>query len=205
MRAWAVTALVASALFWVGHSAVSAQRTDSLRLRAGDGVRIEIKDEPKLSGEFIIDKDGQILLPTIGTVDVASRTFDEVKQELAKSYERELVSPVLRITPLVRVSVIGEVRLPGLFLVDPTEGVGEVLARAGGPAPTANPNRITILNSTGETVAKFRLGAAPLDTTLNSGDQIMVQRRPWTSEHLGILLGAVGSIGVALITGAVLR
>jgi polysaccharide biosynthesis/export protein len=204
MRAWAVTALVASAFFWVGQSA-SAQRAEPLRLRAGDGVRIEIKDEPTLSGEFIIGDDGQILLPTIGTIVVASRTFDEVKQELAKSYHRELVNPVLRITPLVRVSVIGEVRLPGLFLIDPTQGVGDVLARAGGPAPTANANRITILKSTGETVAKFRLGSAPLDATLHSGDQILVQRRPWTSEHLGILLGAVGSIGVALITGAVLR
>ena len=172
---------------------------------SGDGVRIEIKNEPTMSGEFIVGTDGSLLLPTIGTLQAAERPFGDVESELRKKYSNELVEPVVRITPLVRIAVVGEVRFPGLFLIDATYSVVDVLARAGGLLPTANPNKIVIQRPSGMVVARFALDSPPLEANLDSGLQILVSRRGWASEHLGILLSAVGSVGVALITSALIR
>jgi polysaccharide export outer membrane protein len=217
MRALATTALIAGgALFWgIGHASAQASSPvqlpagdgtrNEVQLRAGDAVRIEIKDEPNFSGEFILGSDGELLLPTIGRVRVAARPFAEVEAELRRAYLRELVEPIIRITPLVRISVLGEVRAPGLFLIDPTYTVSDVLARAGGLTPMANGNKIMIRHPNGIVVARFRFGSPPLGTTMQSGDEIMVARRGWASEHLGILLSAGGSVAVALITAALIR
>jgi polysaccharide export outer membrane protein len=205
MRAWAVTALVAGAFFGAGGASANAQASDSLRLRAGDGVRVEITDEPTLSGEFVIGADGQIMLPTIGAVPVAARSFQEVERDLMNAYRRELVDPTVRLTPLVRVAVLGEVRQPGLLLIDPTHTVSDVLARAGGLSTSANPKKIMIQRATGVVSATFELGSPPLGLRLGSGDQILVDRRSAAHDYVGILVGAAASIGAAVLTSALLR
>ncbi|MEX2283320.1 MAG: polysaccharide biosynthesis/export family protein [Gemmatimonadota bacterium] len=206
MRALAIKAMIASAVFissGVAHA--HAQTGTAVHLRAGDAVRVEIKDEPNFSGEFILGSDGELLLPTIGRVKVAARPFPDVEAELRRAYALELVEPVIRITPLVRISVLGEVRAPGLFLIDPTYTITDVIARAGGLMPTANANKITTRRADGVVVAQFRFGSPPMGTKLASGDEITVERRSWASEHLGILLSAGGSVAVALITSALIR
>lgn len=205
MRAWAVTALVAGAFLWSGADARAYGQDRTTRLRPGDGVRIEIKNEDKIGGEFIVGTDGSLMLPVIGTLMAAERPFAEVETELRKMYATELVDPVIRITPLVRIAVLGEVRAPGLFLIDATYTVVDVLARAGGLMPNANPGKIVIRRPTGVVVARFALDSPPLEASLDSGDQIMVGRRSWISEHLGILLSAAGSVAVALITSTLIR
>lgn len=177
---------------------------DVVQLRPGDGVRIEIKDEKDLSGEFEIGIDGSILLPAIGSIRVAERPFDEVERDLRSAYGAQLLNPVLRVTPLVRIAVLGEVRQPGLLLVDPTHAVADVLARAGGLLPSGNQKRIAIRTQSGTLVGHYDF-TSPAMVQLSSGDQIMVPRRGWMSENLGIFLGAAGSVAVALITAVVLR
>jgi polysaccharide export outer membrane protein len=205
MRAFAITALVAGMLLLAGPIARVRAQDTAVRLRPGDAVRIEIRHEQGLSGQFVLGADGNLMLPTIGTVKVADRPFEEVEQDLLKAFANELVDPVIRITPLVRISVLGEVRAPGLFLIDPTYSVSDVLAQAGGLSPTANRHRIEIRRHSGVMVAQFRIDSPPLDTKLGSGDQILVGRRSWVSEHMGILLSAAGSVAVALITSAIIR
>jgi polysaccharide biosynthesis/export protein ExoF len=101
---------------------------DELRLRAGDAVRIQVKDEPAFSGEFPVNEDGTILLPMVGLLQAAGRPFAELTAELRSVYARELIEPVVVITPLVRIAVLGEVRVPGVFPVDPTHTLADVLA-----------------------------------------------------------------------------
>jgi polysaccharide biosynthesis/export protein len=203
MRALPIMAVVASTSLLL--ATMARAQTSEQRLRPGDGVRIEVKNEPDLSREYIIGADGQLLLPMLGTIKAADRPFTELHEELTRAFSAELADPVLRITPLVRVSVLGEVRAPGLFMIDPTFTVTDVLARAGGLLPTANPHRIVIRRPTGSVVAEFNLNSPPLGMPLGSGDQILVARRSWVSEHMGIMLSAAGSVAVALITSVIIR
>ena len=175
-----------------------------LLLRAGDAVRVEVSDEPSLAGEFVIGGDGHVLLPMIGLVRVANRDFAEVTAELRAAYGRQFKNVTVRFTPLLRIAVLGEVRTPGLYLIDRTYSLTDLLARAGGLTPTANTDRITIVRADGEQVARLK-AVATITAPFNSGDQIRVDRRGWLSENLGIVVGATASLAVALMTGVLLR
>lgn len=203
MRAKARTALVALLLVQATHARAYAQ---GIVLRSGDGVRVEIKDEKELTGQYDIGADGRVLLPLIGLIEVAGRPFEAVQRELQSAYARELVNPVVRVSPLLRIAVLGEVRQPGLYLVDLTYQVGDILARAGGLAASADPAKIVVTRASGAIAARFSaesMQQQPL--TLQSGDQLRVERRSWTRENMGILLGTAGSLAVAVITGMLLR
>jgi polysaccharide biosynthesis/export protein len=206
MRALRFWALVALAVSWpsavLGQAAAPAPE---LRLRAGDALRIEIRDEPLLSGEFPIGTNGSVLLPTLGSRQVANQLFSDVERSLRESYSRELVNADIRITPLLRIAVLGEVRQPGLFLVDPTFSAADILARAGGLTPNAREKDISIRRPTGEVTARFDIANSGQPILLTSGDQIFVQRKGWAAANLGIFLSAAGSVAVALITAALVR
>jgi protein involved in polysaccharide export with SLBB domain len=216
-RALAVTALVAlGSVFLFPHAWARAQapsaragapaeaRPPVVQLRRGDAVRVEIKDEPTLSGEFNIGVDGKILLPTVGAIPVADLPFPDVEAQLQAAYKKELVDPVVRITPLIRIAVLGEVRQPGLILIDATHAVVDVLAAAGGLAPNANQKRIAIVAHSGEQIGRFNVDA-PTVVYLSSGDQLVVPKRSWLAEQSSVLLGAAGSLAVAIVTAVILR
>jgi polysaccharide export outer membrane protein len=176
-----------------------------LELRPGDAVRVEIRDEPDLAGDFQIDESGRVLLPLIGLVSVAGRDFTRVRGEVEGAYVRELSHSEVRVTPLLRVAVIGEVRLPGLYPVDPTYALGDVLALAGGLGPDAAQDGIELVRE-GRTIAEVRVDdPSALGLALRSGDQVVVARRSWVSANTSALVGAGASLVVAIVTTLLLR
>jgi protein involved in polysaccharide export with SLBB domain len=153
-------------------SAQTSGPFDRLELRTGDAVRLAVKMEPEWSGEYPVGPAGNVMLPLIGSIGVAGRPFAEVVAEVERSYARELADPELEVSPLLRVSVLGEVKLPGLYLVDPTQRLREVLAMAGGILPSAS-----VGLSDGKTLWAFRYasdGNAP--TLYHSREVIELER-----------------------------
>lgn len=185
--------------------AAAAQASGPVSLKPGDGIRVEIKDEPELSGQFQIGEDGRVLLPVVGFVHVAGRPFDEVQDEITRAYSRELVRPELRVVPLQRIAVLGEVRTPGLYRLDPTHSVADALAAAGGLGSQASRGKITLVRN-GEVIrGQLDPGSTVLDLAVRSGDQIIVGRRGWVGENTPILLGALASVVAAAVTSLIIR
>jgi polysaccharide export outer membrane protein len=176
-----------------------------LKLAPGDALRVEIKDEPTLSGQFAIGVDGAVLLPALGLVRAAGRPFPDVRDDLLQAYGKQLVDPVIRITPMVRVAVLGEVRMPGLYPVDPTLTVAGVIATAGGLTPMANHGSVSLVRDGRAMAAPFGPAWTTLNQSLQSGDQIVVSRKSWVSENTPFLLGALGSVAAAAIAGLIVR
>jgi polysaccharide export outer membrane protein len=175
------------------------------KLAPGDMVRIEVKDEPGLSGQFQVGSDGQILVPALGMVQVAQRPFPDVRDELLLAYGKQLVNPIVRVTPLVRVAVLGEVRLPGLYPVDPTVTVADVIAMAGGLTPMANNGAVSLVRGGKVVDHPFGPGWSTLNQSLESGDQVVISRKSWASENTPFLLGALGSVVAAAVAGIIVR
>ena len=186
-------------------AAQASTATAELRLRPGDAVRLAVQDEPALSGEFPVVEPGRVLLPEIGLVDVAGRPFGEVEREARARYARVVVDREVVLVPLVRVAVLGEVRQPGLFPVDPTERLAEVLARAGGITPAGSPGRVSLVRDGRTTRIRLAPGGPALAQQLLSGDQIVVGPRGWLRENLPVVVGAGASVLAAAITGLVVR
>jgi len=208
---FAAPALVYAALALLAPGAAAqqpgaaAQRPVELRLRPGDAVRIEVRDEPSLGGQFQVGDDGAILIPGIGILAVAGRPMAEVEAEVRRAYARELADPVLRVVPLVRVAVLGEVARPGLFPVDPTHTLADVLATVGGLTPLADRGNIVLVRDGVRRRLRLDPGSAALAEPLRSGDRIVVGRRSWFSENLAIFVGAAASVAAAAVTSLIVR
>jgi polysaccharide export outer membrane protein len=146
-----------------------------------------------------------VLLPLVGTLAVAGRDFDEVRREVDARYAKELQHRSVRVTPLVRIAVLGEVRAPGLFPVDPSMRLGDVLALAGGLGPEANRDRIELVRDGGVIAVVSEPNVASLDRRLESGDQVVVARRGWIHSNAPTLIGGATSLVVAVLTTLLLR
>ena len=203
-RVVGLSILLASLVPGLGSAQVPTEPKD-IRLEPGDQVLVEIKDEKELSGTFTVDANGEVLLPALGLVTVTGRPFYEVRDALVAEYVKQLVDPIIRVTPLQRVAVLGEVARPGLFPVDPTHRVSDLLALAGGFTSSANPNRISLVRA-GETIrVQLDPDAPALAIPLRSGDQLIVARRSWVDQNSPILIGAIASIAAAAVTALIIR
>lgn len=186
-------------------AAAQARDEEPVRLRPGDVVRIEVRDEPSLGGQFQVGEDGLVLIPVIGLVPVAGRPFDEVRDDVRRAYTTQLSDPVLRITPLTRVAVLGEVMRPGVFHIEPTQTLADLLAMVGGLTPFADRGKVMLLRDGATIRVRIDPEDASLSRRLRSGDRIMVGRRGWLSEHLAIFVSAAASVAAAAATSLIIR
>jgi len=205
MRLQALRTALAFVLLVATGSTGRAQLPAEVQLRPGDALRIAVKNEPDLSGEFPVAGDGSVMLPIVGLAQVSGRPFAELSAELSSMYARELADPEVQFTPLVRVSVLGEVRNPGLFLVEPSFTMRDVIALAGGLGPSAKRDRIEIERAGERVVAEYEAGSIDLGLHPRSGDEVFVPRRSWLSENLGIFIGAAASVAAAALTSWIVR
>jgi polysaccharide export outer membrane protein len=169
-------------------------------LRPGDALLLKVYREPDLSDTIQVDEDGRAVFPLLGPRVVTEIPADSLKRQLVADYRQYVKSPAIEVKVLRRVSVLGEVKKPGLYPVDPTITLTDALALAGGPTPAADRSDIQLLRD-GEIVRKsLEETRAIAYTPIRSGDQIVVGRKSWISRNWQWLAGTVVSASVLLLT-----
>ena len=170
-------------------------------LRPGDVVRLRIWREPDLSGDFAVDETGVVVLPKVGPLQVTSEDPRSLKTRLINAYGAYLNQVSIDVVLLRRVQVVGAVRSPGLYQVDPTMVLSDLLALAGGPTSQGNLKGVRLLRN-GQ---KIRDGLSPSDsvgtTSIRSGDQVYVPEKSWVSRNpwfIRTLIGTAVTVGFAL-------
>lgn len=119
---------------------VSANTLGEYRLAPGDRLKIVVFDQEQLSGEFIVDGSGGILLPVVGLVGVAGLTVPKAQQLIQERLaDGVLVRPVVsvRITDYRPIFVTGDVRKPGSYPFMFGGSVKAAIAAAGGEGQEA--------------------------------------------------------------------
>lgn len=173
---------------------------EEVTLQPGDLVRVQIWREGDLSGDFLVDQNGIVTLPLLGEQRVTGIPIGELRTVLLQQYRVELRNPSINITPLRRLNVLGEVTKPGLYPVDPTISLVEVVAQAGGATELGDLRRIRIVRG-GEVIREgIRPGETLSTLDIRSGDQILVERRTWLDRNSTSLVTAVLSIVGGLVT-----
>ena len=171
-------------------------------LRSGDVLRIEIWREKDMSGDFLVDEDGNATLPLLGPRKVVGQPIPTLRTALIDEYRQQLRNPSITITPLRRLNVLGEVYKPGLYVVDPTVSLAEAVAMAGGATPNGSLNRVDIVRG-GQTLrSRVGVGASISDADVRSGDQIVVPPRSWFARNSTFVVStliSVTSIVIALV------
>ena len=168
-------------------------------LRPGDVVRLRIWREPDLSGDFPVDESGQVVLPRLGPVSVMAISRDSLRRSLLAAYTTYLKNPSIEVMLLRRINVLGAVKNPGLYPVDPTMTVADALALAGGASADGRRDRVELLRGGEKVVVKLDPGARLGDTPIRSGDQLYVPERSWFSRNQGIVIGTVSAFAALAI------
>ncbi|SRR5579875_330556 len=145
----------------------------------GDDYLVGPNDEMKIliwgrvndSLDLFVNRDGTILVPEFGPVQVAGLTFGQAKQ-LIEDHAKQITGVKIDVTMgklrTIQVFVIGEVNQPGAYTVSALSRVSNAIVAAGGIAKTGSLRRIEIRrrNQTLRTVDLYNL----LLTGDNSGD-----------------------------------
>jgi polysaccharide export outer membrane protein len=167
-------------------------------LRSGDLVRLRIWREPEMSGDYTVNEAGEVVLPRVGAIAVAGELPDAVKGRITQAYSRFLQNPSIEVTLLRRVQVLGAVRNPGLYPVDPTMTVSDALALAGGTTSEGSPNRVVLIRGGERLPVKLEANTPIAGAAIRSGDQIYVDQRSWISRNTGVVTAAITGV-VSLI------
>jgi len=186
--------MMSVALSAVGAPRLHAQERGQYSLRPGDKITTEIFTAAgarvqEVAGERIVDRNGQIFLPYVGSVRVEGLDQVGLRELLYREYGRFYPDPVVNVKVQLRVNVTGSVRSPGQFFLDPTATLIDAVTAAGGmfsevvvsslqiPADQA---RVRLIRDGKTTILNFR----PDDITpeviamrIRSGDWIHVPPR----------------------------
>jgi polysaccharide export outer membrane protein len=149
----------------------AAERAATVPVAVGDRVRIHAWREPQYSDDqLVVDHAGQVTLPRVGAVRAAGLTVVALRDSVQSRYAEFLRNPVITVTVLRRVGLQGEVRAPGLYFVDPTTSLRDVITQGGGLTEAANASRVSLVRD-GKVVAGARRRAG-------RGKRVPVARPP---------------------------
>ncbi len=139
----------------------------------GDEVRVRVYREPDLSGQFLVNTQGELHLPGLGQLSVEGLTVDSLTTAIETFYARRVVNAIVDVGIVRSLPVLGEVRAPGVYAAEPTWTVQQVIARAGG-VPSSHPDVLILLRK-GRDQSQYRLSAdSRLDRLpLEAGDAIV--------------------------------
>jgi polysaccharide export outer membrane protein len=104
------------------------------RLVAQDIISVVVFNEPELTIQARIDKDGAIDMPMAGLVRLAGQNIRDASRTLETALREYLIKPQVTVTVLVytkrKFSMLGQVNKPGIFEM-PDEGTVNLLEAIG--------------------------------------------------------------------------
>lgn len=152
--------------------------SESIVLKPGDIIRIEVWRNKDMSGDFTISPDGYIIHPLYRELKVAGLPLNAVETQMRAFLARYESNPTFVLSPLLRIVVGGEVRQPSIYTVPPGTTVAQAIALAGGPTDRGRLDKITLVSQgSAQTLDVTRPDASATSAQVHSGDEILVARR----------------------------
>jgi polysaccharide export outer membrane protein len=154
---------------------------------AGDLVEMSVFDTPELSGKLRVSNTGDIILPLVGQVHVAGLTANDVETLIRQrfidgGFVRDPQVTVFIVEYATQgVSVLGEVRTPGIYPALGPHNLVEYISIAGGLTPLAG-TTITITRSGHpDESQQIKISSTAAPNPLNNpeifpGDSIFVEK-----------------------------
>jgi polysaccharide export outer membrane protein len=168
-------------------------------LRPGDVLKIAVFRDKELTGEYPIDARGYVQIPGLGVIKAAGLDPTDITDRLRLALiERGFARPEISVQPLIRVSVLGEVRAPNVYPVDPGTSLLQLLTVAGGPTDRARLRDTRVIRDGRAFQVDMEgglRGTAAGRVVLYSNDVVVVGRKTGlTSENLGLTLTAASLV-----------
>jgi protein involved in polysaccharide export with SLBB domain len=186
-----------AAIAFAGAASLGAQTPDTTRVfpvvyprtltvQPGDVLHVRIWREADLSGDFTVAANGEVVLPKLGRTQAAGISPDSLQRQLINAYAVYLRNPAIDISIGRRISVLGQVKSPGSYRVDPTQTIADLITAAGGFTGSADPKKIRITRRGTVVLTKFPQYATLAELQVNSGDELTVDKRKFTITPRGV-------------------
>jgi len=159
------------------------------QLTAQDVISVVVFNEPELSVQARVDKDGAINMPLVGLVRIMGQNIRDASKTIESALREYLVKPQASVTILLytkrRITVLGQVNKPGTIDLPDESAVDlmEAIGMAGGFSRIAN-DKITVTRTVNgrEEVLKLDSKAMRKDGSIKRflvlpGDTISVGER----------------------------
>jgi len=119
------------------------------RLGPDDVIEVFVWKEPDLSTTVVVRPDGKGSLPLIGELPTSGKTAVELQKEIGEKLTQYVSNPVVNVmvkeVNSAKVSVLGEVKTPGIYKIKDRATVLDAIALAGGFTEYAKRNKVTII------------------------------------------------------------
>jgi protein involved in polysaccharide export with SLBB domain len=193
---------------------------DSYKIGSGDTLKIEYIYNEELNRSVVVRPDGFVSLPYLADVQVAGKTVEEAKSDLAAKYKGLLKNPVLTVSldaaANFKVYVGGEVVSPGVFPLATGVTALRAVTMAGGIRPTAGLRSVMIIRDKGGPKPEYLMvdlhaGVAKLDgqqdLLLEPRDMVFVPKSriasidQFVDQYMNQLIPFQKALGVSYVIG----
>ncbi|MDC1359944.1 SLBB domain-containing protein [Gammaproteobacteria bacterium] len=161
----------------------NAQVSASYILGVGDSLTIQLYGTQNRKLNLQIERDGSIVLPSIGSIILSGLTFTDARNQIVKKVSDELFG-VNAIVTMGRIKAInifmaGEVVIPGKYSMSGLATVTQALYQSGGITDIGSLRNIQVLRegtlfTTFDAYQLLMSGDASGDIQLQSGDVVLV-------------------------------
>lgn len=146
-------------------------------LGPGDRLKIATYGEQRLTGEFLVNAQGNVSFPLLGDVAAGGKTLEEFRAGLVTRMGSQLLRDPQVSVEMINfrpVFVLGEVARPGEFAFSERLSVYALVAKAGGFSYRANRSFAYIRGENDTDERAVRLSSA---TAVQPGDTIRIPER----------------------------
>lgn len=146
-------------------------------LRANDQIRIQVYNEPTITGDYTVDSAGFVSVPLAGRVKASGLTTAQLERALTTQLNNGMLKDARVNVQVANYSpfyIRGEIKKPGEFPYRPGLTVGDAVALAGGYTYRADESKVYVrpARAAGEVIRLLET-----DVPVSPGDNIRVPER----------------------------
>ncbi len=161
----------------------------------GPGDQFQIHIFGQIEDEFQLEvlPEGQLVIPTVGTVKVGNLNLWQVRQKIMQAVQSNYIRSSVTVSLLAmrkfRVYITGEIIKPGTYFVQASDRLLDIIEIAGNLSDWADETSISIRHQNGKVdtvdISRFiRWGDKAANPTLHAGDLINVPSLKLNQPHV---------------------
>ena len=153
------------------------------KISLNDQFTIILSGSKEAIFDLNVNLDGSILFPELGSISVVGETFQEVKTKLKNLIEQSYIGVQIDLSlknlSAKKITIVGAVKTPGTYLVNPFSTISSALGYSGGISEIGTLRNIRLIRTNGKTYSfdLYKLlisGDRSDDITIESGDVIII-------------------------------
>ena len=187
-------ALLSVAITMASTSAAHPQASDpsNAPLRPGDRLLVKIWLDTAFADTVRIDETGAAILPRLGPMRITDLSSNTIADSVRRAYTRVTRTPSIEVTPLRRITVIGEVKRPATYFMETLATLREAVALAGGVSDIGTVARISVVRDSTRVIIEKWEQRRDAETIIRSGDIIWIDREPWLKRNIFSVISGLG-------------